>query len=111
MYRIIGARNQHICEHATGTTKHIILQFNTFVYRHIILDADTIANVYPIADIDILPQRASFSNTSARLDMTEMPYLRARTYLDIIVNIAALVNIYILYHPNGCGVSGYFAIG
>ena len=111
MYRIIGTRNQHIGKHTAGATKHIIFQFNTLVYRHVILDANTIANTYPIADIDILPHRTPFSYTSTRLNMTEMPYLRARTYLDIIVNIAALVNIYILYHPNGCGVSGYFAIG
>ncbi len=112
MYRIIGTRNQHIGKHATGTTKNIILQFNTFVYRHVILDANTITNAYPIADINILPQGASFSNTSTRLDMTEMPYLRACTYLNIIVNIAALVNIYIIfYHTNRGGVGGFLPSG
>ena len=121
----IQSGHQHIGKDTTRSEEDVVFNLHTFIDRHIILDTDTIADVDIGANIDILSQRAVLSKHSTFLDMTEMPYLGAFAQSDALIDVRTLVYIYFLfqlltliyylltpiYHPKGCLVNGYLAMG
>ena len=96
MHGKMGARCGHISEHATRSTKHIILNINAFVNRNIILHADIVANMDIITHIHILSERAIFADDSTFLDMAKMPDLGPFANAHIVVDVAAFVYVLVV---------------
>src|SRR5574344_417133 len=111
MHRKMSPRCEHVGKNATWATENIITQLYSFIDRNIILNTDAIAYLYPVADIYILPKRTVTTNTDTSLYMAKMPHFGTMAYLDILIDITAGVYVHVVYHPNGCGVRGCFAIG
>ena len=91
-------RGVDVGEHTTGTAEHVILYLDAFVNRNVVLDTDPVAYLDIVADVDILAKRATLTDHGTRLDMSEMPYLGAFAYRDIVIDIAAFVYIIVAHH-------------
>ena len=93
MDREMRPRGDHIGEDTTRTAKHVVLYFHPLIYRNIVLDADTVADADIVAHIDILAKGATGTDTGTPLDVAEVPYLGVVADEDIVVDIAAFVDI------------------
>lgn len=121
----IQPRHQHIGKHTTWSEKHVVFYLNTLVNRNIVLYSYSIPYLDIGTDVDVLSQRAVLSKHSTFLDVAEMPHLGALAQSDALIDVRTLVNIYFLfqlliliyylltpiYHPKGCLVNGYLAMG
>ena len=97
VHREVRPRGVHVGEHAGRSAEYVVLQLYPLVYRDIVLDTDAVAYADVAAYVDVLSERAVRSDHGTLLDMAEMPYLGTGTYLDSVIDVAALVNVIVLH--------------
>ncbi len=78
--------------------KDIVFQLHTFVNRNIVLDLDVIADAHIRSHIDILTKGAVGSDTGTGLNMAEVPDLGPGSELDVVVDVAAFVDEWFVFH-------------
>ena len=111
MNREVGTWHKDVGKHTGRTAEHVVFKLHALIDGNVVLDAHAVAYLDLRANVDILPQRAVLAQNGTLLDMAEMPHLGAAAYLDAIVDIGTLVYENIVYHPKGCCVIGYLAMG
>ena len=97
VHREVRPRGVHVGEYAGRSAEYVVLQLHAFVDRDIVLDADAVAYTDVAAYIDVLSERAVGTDLGTFLDMAEMPNLGTGTYLDSVIDVAALVNVIVLH--------------
>ena len=97
MYGKMGARCSHIGEYAARAAEHIVLNLNAFVDGDVVLHTNIVANLYVIAYVDILSERAVFTNYRTFLDMAEMPDFGSFADANIVIDVTAFVYVLVVH--------------